>query len=181
MFFNARGGTYIFIKSDHKVFLFWWLNVWTSNILLSVNFWILTLLTSVFTYTRNWAEKPHESDWSIFRFKTISEIWLIPRFWGFFSVGTTGQVCFGVVAQIICFCANAWCFRLHLSFWMHAYFALGFSPVLLLFFLTVILQNECCYFFTCCILASYIVLAYLYFTIICLFDCLIFCFFALYV
>ena len=64
---------------------------------------------------------------------------------------------------------------------MHAYFALGCSPVLLLFFLTVILQNECCYFFTCCILASYIVLAYLYYTIVCLFSCLLFCFFVLYV
>ena len=60
-------------------------------------------------------------------------------------------------------------------------FRFGFSPVMLLFFLTVILQNECCYFFTCCILASYIVLAYLYYTIVCLFSCLLFCFFALYV
>ena len=51
------------------------------------------------------------------------------NFWGFFSVVTTDQVCFGVVVRIIHFCANSVYFRLYLSSIMHEYLALVFSRV----------------------------------------------------
>ena len=111
---------------------------------------------------------------------------MLVRFWCFFVVGTTGQVCF------VCCNANNSLLRkcllcpLVFAVFNKLLYRFGRSPALLRFFLPVLLQNECCniflLFFILCfapyghiVLRNYLfilLLSFLFFDILCTNACL---------